>query len=45
MKKATRFSFVNNKDTALTAPDRVVTIERSERDKDIVDGRKTVGRD
>ena len=28
MVKATRFSFVNNKDTTLTAPDKVVTVER-----------------
>ena len=34
MKKATRFSFINNKDTALTAPERVVAARESSSDED-----------
>lgn len=39
MKKATRFSFVNNKDTAMTAPERVVAAR--DEDSDGQDGNAT----
>ena len=34
MKKATRFSFTNNKDTALTAPEKLVLARPDETDSD-----------
>lgn len=38
MKKATRFTFINNKDTTLTAPDRVVAARSDSSDDEAVQG-------
>lgn len=37
MKKATRFTFVNNKDTAITAPDQVVAAREESDSEDAAD--------
>jgi len=43
MKKATRFTFTNNKDTALTAPEKLVLARPDETDSD-ADPQTTVGK-
>ena len=43
MKKATRFTFVNNKDTAISAPDRVVAARADDDTKNVASG-PTVGK-